>query len=199
MLRDIHLHGYLGEQFGKKHKLDAHSPAEAIRGLIANYPKFRQSIHKDGEYAVVIGDKDQLTEDQLTMTFDRGDIHIVPITAGNKSGFFNIIIGVVLIAAAVFVPALAPVAWKVGIMGAAMILGGISQLMMPTPDAGGGIGGQSQMPAAVAYTQQEAPEERPSYLFNGPVNNTEQGGPVPLAYGKTWIGSITISAGIKVS
>ncbi len=36
----------------------------------------------------------------------------------------------------------------------------------------------------------------PSYTFNGPINTTAQGNPVPLGYGRMIVGSAVISAGI---
>ena len=43
---------------------------------------------------------------------------------------------------------------------------------------------------------QERPENKPSYLFNGAVNTTEQGQPIPLLYGELIVGSAVVSAGL---
>ncbi|MNL81044.1 Bacteriophage lambda tail assembly protein I [compost metagenome] len=42
----------------------------------------------------------------------------------------------------------------------------------------------------------DGPENGASYNFNGPVNTTAQGNPVPLLYGRMIVGSSVISAGI---
>ena len=42
----------------------------------------------------------------------------------------------------------------------------------------------------------DGPNNGASYNFNGPVNTTAQGNPVPLLYGELFVGSSTISAGI---
>ena len=42
----------------------------------------------------------------------------------------------------------------------------------------------------------DGPDNGASYNFNGPVNTTAQGNPVPLLYGEMFVGSATISAGI---
>jgi predicted phage tail protein len=68
-------------------------------------------------------------------------------------------------------------------VGTAMILGGVSQMIAPTPKA------------AEPY---EPPENKPSYSFNGAVNTTAQGHPVPVGYGRLIVGSAVISAGIDV-
>ncbi|MCC8470350.1 hypothetical protein [Xanthomonas phaseoli] len=65
--------------------------------------------------------------------------------------------------------------------GVAMVIGGLVQMLSPTPK---GLG------------TQDSPDNRPSYAFNGPVNTQAQGNPVPIAYGDTWTGSAVISGGI---
>jgi predicted phage tail protein len=40
------------------------------------------------------------------------------------------------------------------------------------------------------------PENKPSFLFDGPVNTIAQGHPVPVGYGEMYVGSAVISAGI---
>ena len=49
--------------------------------------------------------------------------------------------------------------------------------------------------APSAVKQQERPEERPSFIFNGAVNTMGQGGPVNLVYGRFLTGSAVVSAG----
>ena len=39
-------------------------------------------------------------------------------------------------------------------------------------------------------------DERASFVFNGAVNVIEQGGAVPVAYGRSIVGSTVVSAGI---
>jgi predicted phage tail protein len=41
-------------------------------------------------------------------------------------------------------------------------------------------------------------DNRPSFVFNGPVNVQEQGGPMPLVYGRFRTGSVVGSAGLAV-
>jgi predicted phage tail protein len=59
--------------------------------------------------------------------------------------------------------------------GAAMILGGIGQLLAPTPT--------------------EVKDDE-NYAFNGAVNTVRQGVPVPICYGQLMIGGAVISSGI---
>ena len=62
-----------------------------------------------------------------------------------------------------------------------MMLGGVAQLLSPQQRG---------------LSAKDGPENGASYNFNGPVNTTAQGNPVPLLYGELIIGSATVSAGI---
>jgi hypothetical protein len=67
-------------------------------------------------------------------------------------------------------------AGQFGLMvGVNLALSGISQLMAPGPET-------------------DAATENESYLFNGPVNGSAQGFPVPLMYGELIIGGSPISS-----
>ena len=110
---------------------------------------------------------------------------------GSKNGIMGIIIGTLIIAAAFATGgmslaatgiAYSSVAWQIaGSIAFSMVMGGISQMLSPQPKA-------SQ--------PQEAPENKPSYSFNGPVNTTAEGQCVPVGYGRLIIGSAVISGGI---
>lgn len=89
---------------------------------------------------------------------------------------FQTIIGAVLIVAGTYFGQ----GWMVN-MGYSLALGGVAQMLSPQPK---GLG------------TQDRPDNKPSYNFNGPVNTSAQGNPVPLAYGLVLTGSAVISAGI---
>jgi predicted phage tail protein len=40
-------------------------------------------------------------------------------------------------------------------------------------------------------------QDRPSFLFNGVTNNTQQGGPVPIVMGLHLVGSVVVSASLN--
>jgi predicted phage tail protein len=42
----------------------------------------------------------------------------------------------------------------------------------------------------------DRPENKPSYVFDGPINTAAQGNPVPVCYGRLIVGSQVISAGM---
>jgi len=76
----------------------------------------------------------------------------------------------------------AGIATAVGLAGASLLLGGIAQLLTPTPKVAQGV------------DQQDDP--RKSYSFSGIQNTSRAGTPVPIVYGETVVGSVVISAGI---
>lgn len=71
-------------------------------------------------------------------------------------------------------------------VGLMMALTGVSQLISPTPQA-----------SQAAYTNFERPEARTSFIYGGAVNTSEQGGPIPILYGRMRIGSTLVAASVS--
>lgn len=191
-LRTVKLYGALAREFGHVHRLAIASPAEAIRALCAIFPTFERRLIESGDRGVgyrVVNDR-QLIVDLDHMhhpTGERGEVRIAPVLMGAKrGGLLGVVLGVALIAVSFVIPgvqflgvALSKVAFSIG---TSLVLGGIAQMLTPTPKAQG---------------PQERPENKPSTQFNGPVNTTAQGQPVPVGYGRLIVGSAVISAGIN--
>ncbi len=183
-MKKIHLHGYLGEMFGKEHTLNINNASEAIRAFNANYPnEFLKELRK-GEFKILCGNEPFKSYDDLEMNYS-DTYHIVPIPTGSKSSFFQVFVGVVLIAAAFYTGGASLAAW--GAMSTGMALMGAGLIL-----------GSFFSPQIQDYSQTEQPDERPSYLFNGPTNTVEQGGPIPLVYGRVIVGSKVISAELDI-
>ena len=189
----IILLGELGRQFGRRHKMVVASAAEAVRALGANFPTFERELVSSGErgvgYKVLVG-RDELNLERLHEPSGQQRITIAPVISGaGGNGLGQIILGAALIAVAWW----NPMGWAAAgsflsqatlySVGTSMILGGVAQMIAPTP--------KSTDPL-------ERPENKPSYAFNGAVNTTAQGQPVPVGYGRLIVGSAVISAGIDV-
>lgn len=211
MIRDVFLYGAAGRQFGTRFRLDIDSPAEAVRALIVLRPGLRQVI-RSGHWRVIVGARharNGVGEDALFMSLGAQPIHLVPATAPRGGGGVGkIVAGVVLIGATILTAgALAPVDvglfaalgteviagvgvtfGSIALMGVSMVLTGVAGLLSTQP-------GQDA-PVTQATDQATRPEDRPSFLFNGTVNNSQQGGPVPLVFGTHLVGSVVVSAGI---
>lgn len=188
-MQTILLYGYLGREFGRVHKYDVKSPAEAIRALCVTLKGFRQAIRKDGAYRVLVAGKDALDKGRLTDPVSQKEtIRIVPVIAGAGRGWGQFILGVALIFASSgtygWGEALgATAASAVGAVGVSLAIGGISRMLMKTP------GKQSL----------EKADNRPSFGFDGAINTVAQGNPVPVLYGgPLMVGSQVVSAGLSV-
>ena len=82
-------------------------------------------------------------------------------------------------------------------IGVSLALGGVSQLLTPTPEipviGGGGIGGVND-PAGIA-----ALDPQSNYSFSGVQNVSRSGVPVSLIFGEIFTGSVIVSAGIDTA
>lgn len=207
MLRKIKLYGPLAKFIGKRVlQADVGSAAEAVRFLAANFPAVEQHM-ADQHYRVSVGEYD-LTLDELHTPAGQQDIKIIPVVAGAGGSTGQILAGVALLAFAVIAGPLgafasttygpfatglsittgfqlgSTAALAIGSLGAALIMGGVSQLISPVPVATQGVTGTSNT------------DPRKSYSFSGIQQTSRQGTPVPICYGLTLTGSVVISAGI---
>jgi predicted phage tail protein len=197
MLREIRVYGQLAKFLGRRKFMAAvDSAAEAIRFLIANYPQVERHMCQDGRhYRVMVGDHSVGMEELHGPAGGHG-IKIVPVIGGAGGGVGQILAGVALVAAAIFIPGLGlglagSIVTKVGLLGGALILGGISQALTPTPTLA--TSGTYSGPQGTTNTEMD-PQK--SYSFSGIQNTSRAGTPLPLAFGEIICGSIVISAGI---
>lgn len=219
-MKTVVLRGELGKKFGRFHKFDLNTPAEAIRALSANFDGFQQELCEAGErgvgYMVQVGKDIVDSLDEIDFpTGQTEEISITPVLQGaGGGGVGQIFAGVALIAAAILLGPIGAgagalftagsgVATAVGYVGAALLLGGTAQLLSPTiSDTAGAASSLSPIRQrsreSFSAINNEIADNRGSYIFNGAVNLTAQGNPVPLCYGRMKIGSVVISAGLSV-
>jgi predicted phage tail protein len=194
MLRKIRVYGRLAKFLGQRvFEADVASAAEAVRFLVVNFPQLERHM-SDQHYRVSVGSYD-LTIDELHDPAGQQEIKVVPVLAGAGGGVGKIIAGVALIALSLlFAPGaalassaftLGPVAVSIGVgIGTSLVLGGVAQLLTPTPKIN------------APGTPQDNDDPRKSYSFSGIQQTSRQGVPVPVVYGETIVGSVVISAGI---
>lgn len=103
-LKTIKLYGKLGKLFGKLHKFQVESCAEAIRALCAMVPGFERHMFSDGTGYICYAGNTSLGERELHRTLAKdADIRIVPVVTGSKrNGIGQIIIGAIIVVAAVY-------------------------------------------------------------------------------------------------
>ncbi len=187
-IRVVRLYGRLGARFGRVFHLAVRSPAEAVRALCVQVPGLRRELatsHERGiRYACFVGRRN-IGEAELELPPGGDDIRIAPVLAGAKqSGLFQTILGAAILAVAYFNPGgflTGPMVTAAYGMGASMALGGVVQMLSPQQ---------------AGLSVRDSPDNGASYNFNGPVNTSAQGNPVPLLYGEMVVGSAVISAGI---
>jgi predicted phage tail protein len=203
MLRKIRLYGELAKFVGYRVlEADVASAAEAVRFLLANWPELEQHMAQQ-HYRVRTAAHD-LGEEDLHNPMGQ-ELRIIPVIAGAGSAG-RIILGVALIALA-FIPGVgwaaaaaakaatattaAVAATSAGFniagtilfgLGTSLVLGGIAQLLTPTPKIN---------------TADEG-DPRKSFSFSGIQNVSRAGVPVPVVYGETLVGSVVVSAGIDI-
>ena len=208
MLQEIHVYGQLAKFLGRrKFKAAVSSAAEAVRFLVANFPGVERHMSEEGRYYKVTVGEQPIGIEELHGPSGQQVIKIIPVVGGAGGGrglsIGQIIVGVALVAAAIAIPGLGlglagATVTKIGILGGALILGGVSQLLTPTPQistsavATGGLGSYG---GSSGTTNTELDPQN-SYSFNGVQNVSRAGLPVPVILGETVVGSIVISAGI---
>ena len=197
MLRKIKLYGKLAKFIGHRVlEADVASAAEAVRFLLANWPELEAHMN-DQHYRVSIGTYD-IDLEELHHPAGAAPISFVPVVAG-AGATARIIAGIALIALSFGIASLAAGAALAGslsgfalqavafgtqaglLAGIGLVLGGVAQLLTPTPKI-----------------SQDEGDPRKSFSFSGIQNTNRAGVPVPVVYGETLVGSVVISAGIDI-
>lgn len=201
------LDGALGDKFGTHWELFANSPAEALRLITANKPDFPNWIADNltiyENYCVTCeyenGKTQTIAANEIDMLGKIKTIRFSPVIAGSGNTF-SLIAGVLLIAVAsfftfgaaavagtTFMAALGSTtimgfaASSVMLLGVGLTLSGVLGMISPQPKTGAqGV-------------------NRESKYFNGAVNTSVQGVPVPLIYGQCLVGSHPISVNFSIS
>lgn len=215
MEKEIRLYGPLAKFIGQRKFLaEISSASEAIRMLLANFPGLERHM-ADQHYKVIVDGYDTDLEEIHYPASQT--IKIVPVLGGAGGGVGKILAGVALVAAAIVLGPVSggflglgmglsgagmgivgsSVAILAGTIGTSLILGGVAQLLSPTPQLGQ-IGPASMGGGRTTTTEGTEMDPQESYSFSGIQNTSRQGTPVPVVYGETIVGSVVISAGIDV-
>ena len=179
MLRKIKLYGALAKFVGHRVlEADVATAAEAVRFLVTNWPELESHMAK--QYYRVHTAGEDLTLDDVHNPMGR-EIQIVPVIAG-AGAIGRIIAGILLVAVGLFVPGIGALGVQIIVgVGASLVLGGIAQLLTPTPK-----------------TSTDEGDPKKSFSFSGIQNTTRAGVPVPVVYGEMLVGGIVVSAGADI-
>ena len=178
----IRLLGEAGRRFGRSFVLDVKNAAEAVRALCVQMPAMRQYLVESGDngiqWRVVTEDPLGLDEEGLFAPCSKRVV-LAPQPAG-RGAVGRIILGVALVAGAFIIgqPWLGKFAFNLFVgVGTSLVLGGIAQLLTPTPQT-------------TASRSNE--EQRNSFTFDKSNINTAQGSVVPVLYGERIVGSLPV-------
>ena len=200
-MKVVKVYGALREQLGQgQFEFVADTPAQAMRALLVNFPELQQWLidsEKNGvAYRVTVGRQKIHNDDVsglLSPWSEREVFRIAPVLIGAGGSTTQILLGVALVAASILIPGATPIfgttfgkiSLSVGLVGGSLILGGVAQMISPTPKPPG-------------LAEQNEATRLESNSFSGIVNTTRQGVPVPIAYGRVFVGGAVISAGLDV-
>ena len=181
MTRNIYFKGRLGELFGEVHRLNVKTVQEAMNAIDTMKGGLRTYLMdctENGIEFTVQKGEEFMGYDNIGMELGKDDIIITPVPAGSGSDVIKTIIGIILIVASLLWD---PSGSTGQMIAAAMFTAGVSLALM-------GI---------IEMTMDEPDElnEEKSTMFNGPINNTKSGVPVPLAYGEIEVGGAVVNFG----
>lgn len=208
-MKVVKVYGALRKRLGQcRFEFEAATPAQALKALCVNFPgldKWLIDSEKDGVgYRVTIG-KERVIDDlsPLVMPWSEREVFsITPIIAGAGRGVGSILAGMALVAVAIANPF---VGFSVAAGGFAVVAGATATVGTGLAIAAGTIGiGLTFMGIAQAISPQpeisqlDESVQLESFTFSNVVNTSKQGLPVPLAYGRVFVGSAVISSGLDV-
>lgn len=198
-MHSLVLHGALGEEFGKYHRIDGKTPASLIYGFMLQNKKFA-NWEDDYNYKVALSSIGCVEVNKLTMALKlkpREDVHLIPSLEEGIKLNFRTILGITLLTIGFYyaAPAVAGGAWswstpllgglttagKVALWGGLLLFGSIIGFFDP----------QEQ-------DEPTTPDRQKSFLFDGPVNKARSGVALPLVYGRIRTGSVLVSSQLSV-
>jgi predicted phage tail protein len=194
-LTTVTLHGFLGKKFGRTWKLAISDIGELFQAIEAQRPGFKSAVASCGARWRVLNDgvpleEQSVREGALALPAGR-QIRIVPCPQGASKGLFGLILGVILVVVGSI--------FTFGLVGVAAVAAGTFAATAASAAIGIGLslvlsGLASLFTSSVKNSK--STQNLPSYLFDGPANVNEQGGPVPVLYGRQVVGSVTIYASL---
>ncbi len=165
------LHGYLRQFLNQENEIEveADTPAQAIEHVSRVVPGFHPRLKEGPHRIAVVGHRDPET---LFAPLSVDTLHLIPQFMGGKSGgYIQIAIGAVLIAAAAslyFIPGAQALAAAVSpylfSLGGALIAGGLTQVLSPTPSSDD--------------------KEKKSRYLGAPKNTVDIGTRIPILFGE---------------
>lgn len=172
-------HGYLKKLVPNKIKLSGSSITEVINGLCRQFPSLNPVPGRDRHCLHIKGFETHLS---LMAPIPEGtdEVHVYPALVGGKGGFFKVLVGAVLIAAAFYLggaalagPVLFGETTIAGVLfnfGLSLVLGGLMELVSPAPK--------------IDRSGSSVNDPEASKYLGATQNTVKIGTRIPLGYGK---------------
>lgn len=181
MLRKVRFVGPLADRFGKEPiTFDCDDIRMLFSGLQCVYPDFRAELTKYDEVALLkkVGDKlEPIPEEELSFTFGKAEeIFFAAGTKGSSAEFAAWVASTVLELEGTAYAIAYAAAYVVATIAITAAMGAVMRSMMDAPS-----------------NEQNERDKHASNLFNGAQNVIEQGGAIPIVYGKHRVGATIIS------
>ena len=203
-MQTVILEGELGNRFGRRWNTNCDKLIDIFKLIECQREGFRQYMMECSDAGIQFDIKrgeDYLEdESELLLKLNNDDVVVTPIPAGSKGAAGKLIAAIIIIyagwalaGAQAGTAAMASaegisVASAGGTAAAAQYYGGYALMMIGTSL---GLRAINEMLAPNPADD----DDDDSSLFGGQVNTTQQGVPVPIAYGELIVGGATISAG----
>ena len=206
-MKVVKVYGALRKRLGQcRFEFEVDTPAQAIKALCVNFPGLERWLIDSEQtgmgFRVTVG-KERITPEDTSVAVlpwsERDVFSIAPVLAGAGSGVGQIFAGIGLVALAILAPGIgggvaatifgtqfSAISLAIGGIGANLLLGGVAQMLSPQPDI-----------SALQRGKEAARLE--SFTFSGIVNTSQQGMPVPIVYGRAFVGSAVLSSGLDVA
>ena len=166
-------------------KMNADNAAAALRGICLQIPDFKKKLAQSNWTVLRNGRPSGLNDMELCSN-NCIELYLVPSVSGGKSGAGKIITGAALVAASILIPPAGATGWiamaaQAGLsIGVGMMLTGTSQILSGTPKSN---------------YEKSSSSEKTAKNFDGPVNSSGQGLPLPMTCGRRVLaGSVVASA-----
>lgn len=221
-MKVVKVYGALRKRLGQcRFEFDAETPAQAIKALCVNFPGLEKwlidSEQQGVGYRVAVG-KEKITGSQYERLAypwsEREVFSITPVLTGaGGNGAGQILAGIGLVALAIvagpaaggFLGLGAGLGGAGAAGGAAMgLIGGAAASAIGFAGIALAVSGIAQAISPVSVTSTNTFErgreaaKMESFTFSGIVNTAKQGLPVPICYGRCFVGSAVLSSGLDV-
>lgn len=168
------LHGYLSDLHDEETYIEGTDVAEIINGFCKQTGAFDVPLGEE-KHQIRVHGFDDINTFYQPLSKDVKELHLMPDLRGGKGGgFFKIVLGAVLIAAAIFLP---PIGIAAGVtlnsilfgIGASLVLGGLLELLSPAPQID---------------TLPDSQDPEASKYLGADKNTVKIGTRIPLLYGR---------------